>query len=264
MPQWEYQVIHLNVDPGKGGEPSKGQNVPPPFTQSYLEQEFPQHYSHPQPEAGAGSGSGGAPPAPLHPAKQLQNFLNGHGAQGWNLVGIFPLGPLLMMVMRRRSGSEPGIAPLPQETSLAKPPEPGRSKPQEPGLQELLQRLEALERRLPPTAAEPTASAASAAPGPSPAAPLAAALVEGSVLDAKALETLAAEPSLSGREAAEALGYRSTASLSNLGSRAGYPIGLVKLGVNGKVAVYRGVIPSTSGGRAQRQWVVVKLNRLER
>ena len=47
MPQWEYQVIHLNVDPGKGGEPPKGQNVPPPFTKSYLEQEFPQHYTPP-------------------------------------------------------------------------------------------------------------------------------------------------------------------------------------------------------------------------
>ncbi|MFN5163517.1 MAG: hypothetical protein ACK5IA_16855, partial [Cyanobacteriota bacterium] len=153
MPQWEYQVIHLNVDPGKGGEPSKGQNVPPPFTQSYLEQEFPQHYSHPQPDAGAGAG--GAPPAPLHPAKQLQNFLNGHGAQGWNLVGIFPLGPLLMMVMRRRSGVEPQAAQTPPEPSVSKPEQPSLSKPQEPGMQELLQRLEALERRLPPPAPAP-------------------------------------------------------------------------------------------------------------
>ena len=241
MPQWEYQVIHLNVDSGKGGEPSKAQNVQPPFTKSYLEQEFPQHYNLPQPEAGGGA----APPPPLHPAKQLQNFLNGHGAQGWNLVGIFPLGSLLMMVMRRRSGAEL------QAEEIAK--EPSAANPQQPALQELIARLEALERQLPSSA---TATAtATATPTP---------LDEGSVLDPTALETLAAEPSVSAREAAAALGYRSTASLSNLGSRAGYPIGLVKLGVNGKVAVYRGASPSSSGGKAQRHWVVVRLNRVER
>ena len=234
MPQWEYQVIHLNVDSGKGGEPSKGQNVPPPFTKNYLEQEFPQHYTPPQSEAGGGAG----PPPQLHPAKQLQNFLNGHGAQGWNLVGIFPLGSLLMMVMRRRSGAEPQAEKVPKEPSAA--------TPRQPALQELIERLEALERRLPSSTAAATH------------------LDEGSVLDATALETLAAEPSVSAREAATALGYRSTASLYNLGSRAGYPIGLVKLGVNGKVAVYRGVSPSSSGGKAQRHWVVVRLNRLER
>lgn len=233
MPQWEYQVIHLNVDPGTGGEPSKGPNVPPPFTKNYLEQEFPQHYTPPQPEAGGGA----EPPPPLHPAKQLQNFLNGHGAQGWNLVGIFPLGSLLMMVMRRRSGAEPQTEKIPKEPSAA--------NPREPALQELIERLEALERRLP--------SSAAASP-----------IDEGSVLDPTALESLAAEPSISAREAAAALGYRSTASLSNLGNRAGYPIGLVKQGVNGKVAVYRGVSPSSSGGKAQRHWVVVRLNRLER
>jgi hypothetical protein len=152
-------------------------------------------------------------------------------------VGIFPLGSLLMMVMRRRSGAEPQTEKIPKEPSAA--------TPRQPALQELIERLEALERRLP--------SSATASP-----------LDEGSVLDATALETLAAEPSVSAREAATALGYRSTASLSNLGSRAGYPIGLVKLGVNGKVAVYRGVSPSSSGGKAQRHWVVVRLNRLER
>jgi hypothetical protein len=239
MPQWEYQVIHLNVEPGKGGEPSKDQNVPPPFTKSYLEQEFPQHYTHPQPEAGGSAG----PPQPLHPAKQLQNFLNGHGAQGWNLVGIFPLGSLLMMVMRRRSGAEPQAEKIPKEASAA--------SPREPALKELIERVEALERQLPSSAtATATATATS--------------LDEGSVLDSTALETLAAEPSISAREAAAALGYRSTASLSNLGNRAGYPIGLLKLGVNGKVAVYRGISPSSSGGKARRQWVVVRLNRLER
>ena len=241
MPQWEYQVIHLNVEPGKGGESSKDQNVPPPFTKSYLEQEFPQHYNPPQPKAGGGAG----PPQPLHPAKQLQNFLNGHGDHGWNLVGIFPLGSLLMMVMRRRSG-----AAL-QAEEIVK--EPSAANPQQPALQELIARLEALERQLPSSA---TASA-TATPTPTP-------LDEGSVLDPTALETLAAEPSVSAREAAAALGYRSTASLSNLGSRAGYPIGLVKLGVNGKVAVYRGASPSSSGGKAQRHWVVVRLNRVER
>ena len=126
---------------------------------------------------------------------------------------------------------------------------PSAANPRQPALQELIERLEALERQLPSSAT----ATATAAP-----------LDEGSVLDRTALETLAAEPSFSAREAAAALGYRSTASLSNLGSRTGYPIGLVKLGVNGKVAVYRGASPSSSGGKAQRHWVVVRLNQLAR
>jgi hypothetical protein len=229
MPRWEYKVFHLNVDPGKGGEPSGTAGAAPPFTQSYLEQEFPDHYKHPPAQDGA------QPAAPA--AIQLQEFLNGLGAQGWSLIGIFPVGPMLMMTLRRRS-SEPEPQPPIPEAKLADAPNDR--------LDAVLARLEALEEQL------ETPPAASPPPG----------LTDGSVLPAAALEALGGDVAVSAREAAEAIGYRSTASLSNLGNRSGYPAGLVKLGLNGKAAVYRGVGPASSGGKPQRHWLVVPLSRL--
>lgn len=245
MPRWEYQVFHLNVDPGNGGEPSGTAGAAPPFTQTYLEQEFPDHYKHPPAPAGA------QPAAP--PAKQLQDFLNGHGAQGWSLIGIFPLGPLLMMVLRRRR-SEPEPPPQAPAANLtnAATDRLDSDSLESDRLDTVLARLEALEQRL--------QSAPAAAPPPAPPPP--PGLTDGSVLPAATLEALAGDIAVSAREAAVAIGYRSTASLSNLGNRSGYPAGLVKLGLNGKAAVYRGMGPASSGGKPQRHWLVVPVSRL--
>ena len=81
---WEYQVIHINVEPPKpaaaADDPEAG-GVKPVFTETFLKKEFPQFYEKPS-EANGGK--------PQHPAQQLQAFLNGHGCKGWELVGVFP------------------------------------------------------------------------------------------------------------------------------------------------------------------------------
>ena len=96
MPQWEYQVIHLNFQGGAspaapmgpeqvqnpaataGSSPAKSPQV---FSKEYLAKEFPGFYTQ---------NSGGQ----QHPALQLQTFLNGFDQQSWSLIGVFPLGPL--------------------------------------------------------------------------------------------------------------------------------------------------------------------------
>jgi len=245
MSQWEYQVIHLNVDGGTppapgaggaggGGSEGKAPGPPPtPFTKSYLEQEFPEHYRNP----GAPIG----PEPPQHPARQLQTFLNGHGAQGWSLLGIYPLGTLLMMIFRRRLAASP-TAPL-AAPQAAPPPE---ASPDTPDLTAVLQRLEALESRL-------EAPTKASVRGPSPGGSSA----DGTVLRPAQLQRFAGVEALSTLMAAQALGFRSAASLANHGARHGYTPGLVKLGPNGQAAIYRGQVSGQAGGKERRLWIVV-------
>lgn len=163
MSRWEYQVIHLNVEdsaktpqaPGPGPGPVTPPNQPPTppaaetppltgqpvFSKAYLEQEFPDFYSNPpsQPPQGRQQAN--------HPALQLQQFLNGHGQQGWSLVGIYPLGSLLMMFFRRR------IAELPAPTPETSPSQAAElADPVPPALTDwllpIMQRLDSLEGRI--------------------------------------------------------------------------------------------------------------------
>ena len=62
--------------------------------------------------------------------------------------------------------------------------------------------------------------------------------------------------------AAKALNFRSYATLAGYGSRHGYPLGLVKEGLNQMAAVYIGMEQGDRGGRARRLWVVVPVARL--
>ena len=217
--RWEYQVIHLNVEdsstanqaPAQQGPASAPEQPPAPpepnpplagqpvFSKAYLEQEFPDFYSNPpvQPQH---------PPQaqqqPNHPALQLQQFLNGHGQQGWSLVGIYPLGSLLMMFFRRRI-PDPPAPPIPASAPTAQQPYPapavapqapaapmaqpadGAATPGQSGvaeteappvtdwLQQIMQRLESLEGRI----ASPGPLQAGPESSP-PVAPAAAAPVE--------------------------------------------------------------------------------------
>jgi hypothetical protein len=102
--RWETRVIHLNIDSTPPAPPVQGpqqspppQQVPPPaqnplFSESYLKQEFPDHYT--------GAAKPGAEQS-QHPAAQLQGFINGFGQEGWEFIGIFPVGQLVMMFFRR-------------------------------------------------------------------------------------------------------------------------------------------------------------------
>ena len=176
MPRWEYQVIHLNVEEKPNnppppppqvqpeGQPSNLQKV---FSQTYLEQEFPNFYNAQQQQAKAAQ--------PQHPALQLQQFLNGQGEQGWSLVGIYNLGSLLMMFFRRRVAEQtppPAAATTPEAAAVADVPVTPAPQPPPPAsadtavMEAILQRLEALETRLQQpqaTVAAPTAVSAPAA-----------------------------------------------------------------------------------------------------
>ena len=168
MSRWEYQVIHLNVEdsaktpqaPGPGPVTPPNQPPTPPaaetppltgqpvFSKAYLEQEFPDFYSNPpsQPPQGRQQAN--------HPALQLQQFLNGHGQQGWSLVGIYPLGSLLMMFFRRRIAELPApLIPAPAPTPETSPSQAAElADPVPPALTDwllpIMQRLDSLEGRI--------------------------------------------------------------------------------------------------------------------
>lgn len=138
MTRWEYKLIHLNVAPSSGASVSTQGSAPlsppPPssqaasvFSKAYLEQEFPDFYAHPP--------GGGQAAQPANPVLQLQGFLNTQGNEGWCLIGLYPVGPLLLMVFRRRKNgrSSPSAPPV------AEPPVAS------PMLDAILQRLQRLE-----------------------------------------------------------------------------------------------------------------------
>ena len=166
MAGWEYQVIHINVEPPRpegppplaggaattppvAGESSGGR---PMFSDTFLKKEFPQFYQKPPSEGSASQAQ--------HPAHQLQTFLNGHGAQGWELIGVFPVGNLTMMFFRRSKHSEPKPTRPAQEPAAMKPAMASDSASgpaaeaadnaaaREGTLHEVLRRLEQIEERL--------------------------------------------------------------------------------------------------------------------
>ena len=127
MAGWEYQVIHINVEPPRppgppppadgsaAASPAAGESSvsKPMFSENFLKKEFPQFYEKPPTE--------GSTAQAQHPAHQLQTFLNGHGAQGWELIGVFPVGNLTMMFFRRPKPSEQKPAIPANEPAAMKP-----------------------------------------------------------------------------------------------------------------------------------------------
>ena len=110
MVQWEYQVIRLNVEPpvaaAPAGEPQPPDSAPvqgnpqapptpaskPGFSEAYLREEFPRYYDNPPHQTR---------PQREDPGAQLQTFLNGHGQQGWELVGFQHAAPHVFSVFKR-------------------------------------------------------------------------------------------------------------------------------------------------------------------
>jgi len=116
--QWEYQVIRLNVEPPVATAPpapSPPAAAPPAaeapaqaqpsdagqakraagFSEAYLREEFPRYYDNPPPQQ---------PGQPEDPGAQLQAFFNGHGQQGWELVGFQHAAPHVFIVFKRPTG----------------------------------------------------------------------------------------------------------------------------------------------------------------
>ena len=254
--RWETRVIHLNLNnkPQSDAKPQAQQPEPPSdpqkpiFSDAYLKEEFPNHYNEagevrkPQPPT---------PPKPQHPATQLQSFMNKLGAEGWEFVGVYPVGQLTMMMFKRLLPPVPAEVPSAQpDTSLPSNqsvPEASRSLDQtnlHGVLQQILSRLDDLEQR--------QVSKLSPIPLPSSAVSTTA-----TVLSPQQLNSLPTHEPLPTARAAIELGLRSPGSLLNYGARHGYPLGLVKVASNGMAAVYRGEATRNTGGKALRLWSVM-------
>ena len=273
--RWESRVIHLNVNPspqrqskqkpspGGSGEvppaeqakqqqPNQIQQQKPIFSESYLKHEFPDHY----PQGPATD----QPAAPQHPATQLQNFINKFGQEGWEFMGINTIGQLVLMFFRRPLPADANqhflssAAASTQPTSLQQPkaqaavaqptPESSNTQHQEAVLEQILQRLEALEENKPVDS--------------NPGRPMNPA----EILSPEQQAQLPDTPLLPTGGAAEALGLRSAGGLLSYGSRHNYPIGLVKRTNTGMVAVYLGTEQRPSGGKPIRLWKVFPLSAL--
>lgn len=282
---WEYMVIHLNVESGTspatpgpakpegGGSADDGAaTARPVFSESFLKKEFPQFYE--------GRQAAGHPGQPQHPAQQLQNFLNGHGARGWELIGLFPVGMLTMLFFRRPLPAGHPAEALSRASSeqtdrgrgSAEPPAPpqgaagGGDRDRDAVLEAILARLTALEQGSATAPAAPEASRPRPRSSPPPPEHQ-----DGQRLGADAAETvsdsllqrLSTETPMPSAAAAQAIGLRSAASLANLGARLGFRRGLCKRGPNGQVAVYVGSGASDHGGKARRLWIVVPAERLQ-
>lgn len=95
MLQWEYRVIHINVDAGPAPQPpdpkTASDHLQGALSPSYLAREFPEHYGK----------DSDAARRKLHPAEQLQGFLNLLGREGWELTETSQVGPLLMFFFKR-------------------------------------------------------------------------------------------------------------------------------------------------------------------
>jgi hypothetical protein len=116
-PQWEYRVIHINVDnstPPKPPDPQvASQKLGGTLSPEFISREFPQQYG-PEQRAQA---------APKHPAEQLQHFLNLLGKEGWEMTTTAQVGQLLMFFFKRPLPLAPPQAPQPQATPAAEAPQ---------------------------------------------------------------------------------------------------------------------------------------------
>ena len=257
LQRWETRVIHLNLSSKPGGSPppkaeaeSPSDSPKPIFSENYLKQEFPDHYTetgHPKDK----------PPAqkPQHPATQLQLHMNKLGQDGWEFVGVFPVGQLVMMFFRRPIPDPPPTLPAPGAAEISpasvQSPQPAASSVSpgdlQPVLQQILDRLERLEhqgsQQIPPALAVPSPAKVSAG--------------DVQVLSQEHCRHLTGDAVFPTAKAAEALGLKSPASLLNFGARHGYPVGLVKHSANGKAAVYLGSQLREGGGKAVRLWKVI-------
>ena len=266
-PVWEYRVIHLNVSPPAGpsqaksarsvsdgppppsvkpppkptpspsAEPQKSGSPNPIFSQAYLEQEFPSFYSHP-PSSRQGGGGGGGGGQSSHPAHQLQNFLNTNGENGWELVGFYPVGPLMLMIFRRQKFVE-----VEQSTTVSSETSSTASSPDL--VSRILERLEQLESAV--GAGSGAKSASTDSQGPS----------QPRILSTEELRPLEKLPHLTTLQAAEAIGYRSVDTLQRFLRRYGSKPGLVKANNSGVAVVYLGRLVDPESGREQGMWCLL-------
>ena len=122
--QWEYRVVHINVDPGNPPNPPDPQaasaHLHGTLSPDFLAREFPEVYGD-ESEAARRN---------RHPAEQLQGFLNLLGRQGWEMTDSCQVGPLLMFFFKRPLRPPPKLiasarvaTPKPEPRDRDAPPE---------------------------------------------------------------------------------------------------------------------------------------------
>jgi hypothetical protein len=108
-PEWEYRVIHINVDISAPPQPPDPQvasrKLGGALSPEFISREFPQQYG-PEQQSKA---------TPKHPAEQLQHFLNLLGREGWELTTTAQVGQLLMFFFKRLL-----VRALPENAGTAK------------------------------------------------------------------------------------------------------------------------------------------------
>ena len=114
MPQWDYRVVHINVENNKPPEPpdpqAASQRLGGTLSPEFIAREFPGQYG-----GGGGGDRGGA----KHPAEQLQLFLQQLGKEGWELTTTSQVGPLLMFFFKRPLRPAPKLLASPTESKPA-------------------------------------------------------------------------------------------------------------------------------------------------
>ena len=103
--QWEYKVIHINMNSVKQADLPKQANpevaskkLQGSLSPDFIRKEFPGMYKNP-----------GQPQQPRHPAEQLQDFLNEMGCKAWELIEISEVGPLQMFFFKRPKPQTPPV-----------------------------------------------------------------------------------------------------------------------------------------------------------
>ena len=117
LPQWEYRVVHINVDPANPPQPpdpkAASDHLHGTLSPDFLAREFPEVYGGESEAARRGR----------HPAEQLQTFLNLLGRQGWEMTDSCQVGPLLMFFFKRPLRPTPKLIAAAPRTST---PEAGQ------------------------------------------------------------------------------------------------------------------------------------------
>ena len=116
--QWEYRVVHINVEPGKPPEPPDPQvaseHLRGTLSPDFLAREFPEVYGEESETARRSR----------HPAEQLQTFLNLLGRQGWEMTDSSQVGPLLMFFFKRP------LRPVPKLIAASQPKADSQAAPE--------------------------------------------------------------------------------------------------------------------------------------
>ena len=106
-PVWEYRVIRVNMNsvkqedlPNQANPEVASKKLQGSLSPEFIKKEFPDLYKN-----------SGQSRRPLHPAEQLQDFLNEMGKRSWELIEISELGSLKMFFFKRLrpiSSNQPG------------------------------------------------------------------------------------------------------------------------------------------------------------